>query len=69
MKQDRRGVLGVIFKGNIFVAEGEQDSKSRMKTCEMCNTSTNKWRFIKSLNVPRARVMYKDKFWIDMFIN
>ena len=50
MQQERRGVLGVAFKGKIFVSEGEQDSKSRLKTCEMYNTSTNEWHFIGSLN-------------------
>ena len=47
------------------MAEGEQDSKSRLKTCEMYNTSTNEWQF--NLNVRRARIIYKDKFWMDIF--
>ena len=65
MQQERRGVLGVAFKGKSFVAEGEQDSKSRLKTCEMYNSSTNEWQF--NLNVRRARMIYKDKFWMDIF--
>ena len=53
MQEERRGVLGVAFKGKIFVALREQDSKSRLKTCERYNTSQNEWQF--NLNVPRAR--------------
>ena len=54
MQQERRGTFGVAFQGKIFVAGGKQDSKSRLKTCEMYNTSTNEWQLIGSLNVPRA---------------
>ena len=58
-------ILGVAFKGKSFVADEKQDSKSRLKTCEMNNTSTNEWQF--NLNVRRARMIYKDKYWIDIF--
>ena len=53
MQQERRGAFCVAFQGKIFVAGGEQDSKSRLKTCEMYNTSTNEcssrmWQYVVS---------------------
>ena len=57
MRQERVDSFGVATDGKIFLAGGEQTGRetktSRLKTCEMYNTSTNEWQLIGSLNVYR----------------
>ena len=54
MQQKRGHACGVAIERKIFVAGGNEDWESYLKTCEMYNISTNEWQFIGSLKVPRV---------------
>ena len=54
MQQKRGYACGVATERKIFVAGGNEDWESYLKTCEMYNISTNEWQFIGSLKVPRV---------------
>ena len=54
MQQARGGAFGVASQEKIFVAGGEDEEGTVLKTCEVYNVSTNEWQFIADLNVYRT---------------
>ena len=54
MQQARGGAFGVASQEKIFVAGGEGEEGTVLKTCEVYNVSTNEWQLIADLNVYRT---------------
>ena len=54
MQQARGGAFGVASQEKIFVAGGEDEEGTVLKTCEVYNVSTNEWQLIADLNVYRT---------------
>ena len=53
MHEGRSDAFGVATENKIFVAGGLRN-RTKLKTCEIYNISTNEWQLVANLNVPRC---------------